>query len=62
VIRGIRDVGSGMGRSVKATKGAGLGGESSPSMMRPSVSDRGGEGDRLAKSCDVGREGADKGR
>jgi hypothetical protein len=55
-------MGRGMGRSVKAMNGAGLGGDIWPLMMRPSVGDRGGEGDRLARSCDVGREGADIGR
>jgi hypothetical protein len=51
-----------MGRSFREMKGGGLGSEVSPSMMRPSVGDTGGEGDRLARSCDVGREGADEGR
>jgi hypothetical protein len=52
-------VGRGIGRSVKAMKGDGL---VSPSMMRPSVGDKGGDRDRLARSCDVGREGALDGR
>ena len=55
-------MGSGIGRSFKEMKGGRLGTAVWLSIMRPSVGDSGGEGDRLARSCDEGREGADEGR